>query len=228
MKVVDISGPIYEGMWDYPEPMGTLLKGFQLSSLEFEHGGERYALEVFDNMKAQTGTYLESPGRYLESNRYTVSDIPIERLYMMEAYVLSVPYEKMAKKDGKRFLSVEDVERAIPKNARINKGAAILIGTGYGKQWKDDDFFDNSWFFRREAMECILAMKPFLLGADSAEWESPKNPEGIFKIFFPANVLILAPCINLDTIHSFHVTLTVLPLKVWGAYICPVRAVVCE
>lgn len=226
MEVVDISGPIYEGMWNYPEPMGKVLKGFRLS--EIEHGSGRYTVELFDNMKAQTGTYIESPGRYLEGNPYTVFDIPVEKLYKMDAYVLYVPYESMAEKDGKRFLSLDDLKHAVPDNTPIKEGAAILIGTGYGDRWKDTDFFQRSWFFKREAMECILAMKPYLLGTDSAEWENPKNPEGIFRIFFPADVLILAPCINLEKIHGFHVKLTVLPLKVREAYICPVRAVVSE
>ena len=77
-------------------------------------------------------------------------------------------------------------------------------------------------------MEYLIDMKPLLLGTDSAEWENPKNPEGIFKRFFPADILILAPCINLEKIKSSQVKLVVLPLKVIGAYICPVRAVVLE
>ena len=118
MRVVDISGPIYEGMWNYPEPMGTVLKGFTLSCLEFEHGGERYTVDKFDHMKAQTGTYLESPGRYLEGNRYTVSDIPIEKLHKTDAYVLLVPYEKMPEKDDD---DLEAIRTAIDFEA---KGAA--------------------------------------------------------------------------------------------------------
>ena len=77
-------------------------------------------------------------------------------------------------------------------------------------------------------MEYIISRKPFLLGADSAEWENPKNPEGIFKKFFPANILILASCINLEKVNKFKVKLSVLPFNVLDSYISPVRAVVVE
>ncbi|UCB44582.1 MAG: cyclase family protein [Spirochaetota bacterium] len=226
MKVIDISGPIYEGMWNFPDPMGSLLGPFRSSRISFEHSGESYSIDTFDTMKAQTGTYLESPGRYFKNNQYTVNDIPLEKLYMVDTYVYNIPYEDMGIKDGKKFISLEDLEDAESKETP--PGSAILVGTGYGKYWDRSDFFERSWFFKKEAMEYLIDKKPLLLGTDSAEWENPRNPEGIFQNFFPANILVLAPCINLEKIRSFRVKLAVLPLKVRGAFICPVRAVVIE
>ena len=60
MKLIDITRPIYTGMWNYSEPMGSLLGQFKLTNLKFEFGGEKYSIELFDGFKAQTGTYLES------------------------------------------------------------------------------------------------------------------------------------------------------------------------
>ncbi len=224
MRVNDISGPIYNGMWNYSAPLNKILKDFNLSSVDFEFGGEKYSVDVFENMKAQTGTYIESPGQYLEDNRYTVCDVPVEKLFMMDACVLQVPYDKLETKDGKRYVSLDDLRDAEKED--IPGGSAVLVGTGYGKYWERKDFFEKSWFFKKEAMDYLISKKPFLIGADSAEWENPKNPEGIFKQLFPANILILAPCVNLEHIESFKVKLTVLPLKVMKAFICPVRAVV--
>ncbi len=226
MRIIDISGPIYSGMWNYSEPLGSLLGEFKLSSVKFEFSGEEYSVSVFNGMKAQTGTYIESPGQYLKDNKYTVGDVPIQKLFMIDAYVLKIPYEKLGKKDGKRFITLEDIKSAEKEN--IPEGSAILVGTGYGKYWNRKDFFEKSWFFKAKAMEYIISKKPFLLGADSAEWENPKNPEGIFKKFFPANILILASCINLEKVNKFKVKLSVLPFNVLGSYISPVRAVVVE
>jgi kynurenine formamidase len=224
--VIDISGPIYDGMWNYPEPLKRLLKDFKLSWVRFEFGGEQYSVTVFENMKAQTGTYLESPGRYLDDNPYTVDEIPIEKLFLIDTYVLFIPYEKLGIKDGKPFVSFHDIKNA--EERPIPEGSAILIGTGYGRCWERTDFFTRSWFFKLDAMEYLIGKKPFLLGADSTEWENPHNPEGIFRLLFPANILILASCVNLEHIKRFNVKLTVLPLKVTGSYICPVRAIVTE
>ena len=223
MQVIDITGPIYTGMWNYSEPLGSILGTFKASNMAFEFGGEKYSLEIFEGFKAQTGTYLESPGQYLKE-RYYVSDVSADKLFMMQAYVLFIPFETLGEKDGKRFVSLDNLKDA--QKYDIPEGAAILVGTGYGKNWQDKDFFMKSWFFKKEAMEYIISKKPFILGTDSAEWENPKNPEGIFKIFYPANILILASCINLELINRFKVYLTVMPFNVTGSFICPVRAVV--
>jgi len=228
VKILDISGPIYTGMWNYPEPLGPMLGVFELKKIDFEFSGEKYSLDAFEGMKAQTGSYIESPGQYLESNDYKVGDIDISDLFMMDAYVIKVPYEGMKRKDGKGFVSLEDIKKAQGSN-KIKEGAAILIGTGYGsKNWDKKDFFEGSWFFKKEAMEYLISLKPFLLGTDSGEWENPKNPEGIFKMFYPANILILASCINIEKAENFKVKLTVLPFNVKGSYISPVRAIITE
>ncbi|MCL5073040.1 MAG: cyclase family protein, partial [Actinobacteria bacterium] len=151
---------------------------------------------------------------------------PLEKLFMIDAYVLNIVYENLQEKDGKKFISLQDIEKGEKKP--IPHGAAILVGTGYGKFWERKDFFSKSWFFKKEAMDYIIGKKPFLLGTDSAEWENPKNPEGIFARFYPANILILAPCINLEKIESFNAKLTVLPFKALNSYICPARAVVLQ
>jgi len=223
MKIIDITGPIYNGMWNYPEPLGSLLGDFNLSLFEFEFGGEKYSLEAFNGFKAQTGTYMESPGKYLK-NKYSVSDVPVESLFMIDTCVIFIPQDILQEKDGKKFISPEDIRKA--EKGEIPEGSAILVGTGYGKDWDRKDFFSGSWFFKREAMEYLISKRPFLIGTDSAEWENPHNPEGIFKLFYPANILILAPCINLECIGEFRVKLTVLPFKISGSYISPVRAVV--
>lgn len=226
MHIIDISGPIYTGMWNYPEPLGSMLGAFNLKKMEFEFSGEKYSIDTFEGMKAQTGSYIESPGQYIEDD-YKVEDIEIKDLFFMDAYVFNIPYEGLDSKDGKRFISLEDIKKAQKED--IDKGSALLIGTGYGsKNWDRQDFFERSWFFKKEAMEYIISLKPFLLGTDSGEWENPKNPEGIFKMFYPANILILASCINIEQATRFKVKLSVFPFKVKGSYISPVRAIITE
>lgn len=63
---------------------------------------------------------------------------------------------------------------------------------------------------------------------DLAEWENSKKNKGIFGKFYPASILILAPCINLKKIKNFKVKLTVFPLKILNSYISPARALLIE
>jgi kynurenine formamidase len=224
--VTDISGPIYEGMWNYPPPLNSYLKDFQLRKVEIPFGGEVYTVEVFDNVKAQTGTYLESPAQYRQENRFTVNEKPLAEFYLREGRLLFIPLGALPEKDGKRYVSLEQIRRA--EKEPIPEGCAILVGTGYGANWRNRSFFSGSWFFHREAMRYLLDKKPFLIGADSAEWENPKNPEGIFADIYRTDVFILAPCVNLERIRRQRIKLTVFPLHVQNAFICPVRAAVSE
>jgi kynurenine formamidase len=226
VSVTDISGPIYEGMWNFPPPLDSYLKDFKLKKVEIPFGGEVYTVEVFENVKAQTGTYLESPAQYRKENRYTVNEKPLAEFFLREARLLFIPYDTLAVQDGKRFVSLEQVRRA--EKEPIPEGCAILVGTGYGGHWKNREFFSGSWFFRREAMRYLLDKKPLLIGADSAEWENPKNPEGLFADIYRTDTFILAPCVNLEKIRQYRVKLTVFALNVQGAFICPVRAAVSE
>ncbi|MFC2145101.1 cyclase family protein [Actinomycetota bacterium] len=227
MKIIDISGPVYTGMWNYPEPLGSKLGAFSLEKLEFEFGGQKYFVDTFKGMKAQTGTHIETPGRYLEGNDYKVSDIHIKDLFLREAYVFNIPYKDLKEKDGKKYIDLDDLKQAQKEEIKENSG--ILIGTGYGSSnWDKKDFFERSWFFKKEAMQYLISLKPFLLGTDSGEWENTKNPEGIFKMFFPANILILAPCINIEKVSRFKANITIFPFNVEGSYISPVRAVITE
>ena len=38
-------------MWNYSEPLNRILKDFNLSFVEFEFGGEKYRVDVLENMK---------------------------------------------------------------------------------------------------------------------------------------------------------------------------------
>jgi kynurenine formamidase len=78
MRVIDITGQIYEGMWNYEEPFPK----FEMEPLgEVEWAKTEVFCEIFKGMHSQTGTYLETPAHfYGNENCYLVSDIPIEKL----------------------------------------------------------------------------------------------------------------------------------------------------
>jgi arylformamidase len=223
MKVTDISGPIYNGMWSYAD----YYPQFELSAVEFEFGGEKYSVEVFKGMHAQVGTYIESPGIFEgEGKKGGLAAIPVEKLFMLDTYVYQIPHEDLAVKDGRPYIQVEDLVKA--EKEEIKKNSAILIGTGYGKNWDKKDYVEKSWFFSKDALYYLIDKKPFLLGGDSPVWENAVNPEGAFERFYKSGILLFSPCINLEKISKFKVKLVALPLKILEASVCPVRAIVVE
>jgi kynurenine formamidase len=224
MKVTDISGPIYTGMWSYAD----YYPDFKLSAVEFEFGGEKYSVDVFEGMHAQTGTYVESPQVFSESGKgggFNES-VPLEKLFNIDAYVFNIEHDSLETKDGRPVITLGDIKKA--EKGAIPGGSAILVGTGYGRNWEKKDYVSKAWFFNKDALYYLIDKKPFLVGGDSPVWENEVHPEGAFERFYKLGILLLAPCINLEKISSFRVKMTVLPLNILKAGVCPVRAVVVE
>ena len=220
MKIIDISGPVYTGMWTYAD----YYPQFELSAVEFEFGGEKYSVDVFKGMHAQVGTYLESPGIFEgQEIKGGLNSIPVEKLFMVDTYVYQVDPNKLPEKDGRPYITIDLLKEA--EKSKIEENSAILISTGYGQNWDKKDYVDKAWFFSKEALYYLIDKKPFLLGGDSPVWENAVNPEGAFERFYKSGILLFAPCINLEKISKFKVKLVVLPLNILKAAVCPVRAV---
>ena len=223
MKILDISGPIYTGMWSYAE----YYPQFELSDVEFEFSGETYSVDVFKGMHAQTGSYIETPSIFGGVKKVShVIDIPLEKLFMIDVYIFQVDHEKLGIKDGLPFITKEDLVRA--EKEEVPESSAILVSSGYGKNYREKDYPQKGWFFRKEALYYLIDKKPLLIGSDAPSWENPTNPEGAFDRFYKSGTLLLAPLINLEKVKNFKAKLTVLPLKIEEVAVCPVRAIITE
>ena len=222
MKVIDISGPIFNGMWSY----GEQYPKYKLETIDYPYEKEVYPVDVFEGFHAQTGTYIESPGICKDQKIKKLNDMHLKNFYKIDTFVFQIPYNKLSIKDGKPYISLENIKEAEKQN--IPKGSSILISTGYGENWKNDDYLDRTWFFKKEAIYYLIDKKPFLIGGDSPIWENDLNPEGALPRLYEEGILLLAPCVNLEEVEKFKVKLIVLPLKVSEAATCPVRAAIIE
>jgi kynurenine formamidase len=225
MKVIDITGTMYNGMWYFGDPWPRF--HFKSRYHELKAVGITALIEDFEGMGGHTGLHIETPATGIGYDKsYPLIDIPIEKLAYVDAYVLQIPYEKLPIKDGKPFITLQDIKKA--EKEEIPEGAVILVGTGYGKYWDSPDYLTKSWFIKRDAMYYIIDKKPLLLGVDATDFENWANPERFFERFFNSNILLMAPCINLEKVKKFRVKFIALPLKIKGAAICPTRAVLIE
>jgi len=225
MGLIDITGPIYNGMWYFGKPW----KRFNLNTRyhELKGVGIKAMIEDFDGFNGHCGMHIETPATGIGyENSYSLIDVPIEKMINVDAYVLQIPYEGLPLKDKKPFISLKDIKKA--EKSEIPEGAIILISTGYGKNWYSRSFITKSWFFKREAMYYLIDKKPFLLGVDATDFENWANPEKFMERFFKSNILLMAPIINTERVKKFKVKFIALPLKIKGSAICPTRAVLIE
>ena len=158
MKIIDISGPIYEGIWDY----GCDIKPFKFGKVKMIYAGIEYELDSLENMIAMTGTYFETPGAY---HNYTVSDVPIEKLFMINSYTLQMPYEHLETVDGRPCINISDFKKAEKEDIPPNSG--IILSTGYGKNWFHKDYVEKSPFLSKSAMDYLIDKNPYIVVFDT-------------------------------------------------------------
>jgi len=222
MRIIDITGPIQNGMWQMPEPFPQ----FEMTPLQQpEWVTHPVWCDCFAGMHSQTGTYLETPAHFLGPEAsYLLSDVPLEALYERRCVVLQLPQAN----PGSRLAVSAALLTQAPGSDQIQSGDALLISTGWGKYWMDPCYLDRSPYFTRDAMEWIVSKKPFLLGGDLARWENLDNPQNFFPLFYDSNILMLAPCVGLEQMQSVCAKLTVLPLHIPQTCCAPCRAILCE
>ncbi|HHU52768.1 MAG TPA: cyclase family protein [Clostridiaceae bacterium] len=221
--ILDITGVIEEGMWnyDYPYPEINIKPLPKVDWVD----GEVFS-EIFEGLHSQTGTYLETPAHYFgNNNSYLLIDVPVEKLVSIDCTVLQVADYNIEDLNNRPAITLEDL-LTCEGAEEIEEGNAIVVGTGWGKYWKHKDYLNLSPFFKREAIEWIISKKPLLLGSDLARWENLEKPEGFFPAFYKADILMAGPFINIEKIEKTKCKLTILPLKVVRTSCAPCRAIV--
>lgn len=215
MKIIDITGEIYTGMWSYGSPFPKI----NVRPLG-EVGFVKYKIyaEVFEGMNSQCGTYLETPAHLLGDKSYPLIDVDVASLVDVPAVVLCVDT------NGEREITKQMLQKAFEK-VDYNEGDAILICASYGSRWKQSDYLSASPYITREAMQFIISKKPFLLGTDFPRWDNLESPQGFWQEFYDADILMLAPLTNLEDAQNKKALLTVLPIKVEKTCCAPCRAV---
>ncbi len=222
-KITDITGPIHDGMWNYEPPFPK----FQLLPLpEVPWVKGKVYCEIFQGLHSQTGTYLETPAHYFgNENSYLITDLDLWNLYEKDCMVIHL--EKYFD-SGNNTAITKEMLQSIFDFVSIEPGIALLLSTGWGANWSKEYFLKNSPYIKKDAMDLLISKKPFLLGSDFPRWDNIHRTEGFFRDFYKADILMLAPCINLETINNGRCKLTVLPLNIPGTCCTPCRAIIIE
>lgn len=210
-KIVDITGPIYEGMWTYGLPYAPF-RMEQIPPVDWV-AYPTYSQNV--SLNVQTGTYLET-GAHMYTNMRTIDRLGPDDLFL-DAHILY-----LEPKGARSIIQAEEIK---PLTDGIEPGKAILVCTGWGESWEKPRFLPDTPHFSANAMDHLLSLKPALVGADLPRWDSLDNPQGFFPRFFEQDVLLLAPVVNLEQFGETTGKLIVLPLPIRGACASPCRAI---
>ncbi len=213
---IDLTGTVYTGMWNYEFPFPPLTIR-PLPPVPWVKG--YVGCEIFDGLHSQTGTYLETPAHVLGDASYPLLDVSLDRICDIPTVILHLPFT------GTNMAITPEILENCEAFHRIQSGDAVFISCNYGEKWFDGDYLSASPYFTREAMLRLIEKKPSILGSDFPRWDNLANPQNFFADFYAADILMLAPVINLEKCPALGGRLTALPLKAEKTSCAPCRAI---
>jgi arylformamidase len=223
--VIDLSGPLYEGMWSYRGLAGIPdgLPAFSCDRIAevASDGFEAFAYRL----SSITGTYIET-GAHMLSGMPALGDLPLDS-FMRPAAVCHIP-----RKSPQEVIRRAELEVHCPP---VHEGDALLIECGWGSQWDHPDFVTASPAFHVDCLPWLLEQPFSILGVDVPCIESARSrpAEGdatgnMLVPIFERGVLLLAPLVNLHLVIMPRGRLMALPLNIRAVSGAPCRALFIE
>lgn len=223
MTVIDISGPIREGMWYYGEPhLDMPVPPVRIREVEFP---PKYAGRIFTQvveMCVQTGSYLETASHAIKG-RENIDEVPLARSWMVPTVIIHVP-----KGPGEKVTLEEAQADLARQGVTIEPGDAVLVHTGWDSAYDDPArYLTDMPYLSRELVYWIIDQRPGILGCDTPRADSPADPQHFFERFFATDILLLGCVTNLGAVSQSRPKprLCALPLQIDGACASPVRVV---
>jgi len=160
-------------------------------------------------MVANTGTYVDSPFHRYEGGK-DLAELPLESLAHLEA------------------VTVRTRERAIGASAFAGlevRGKAVLVDTGWDRNWGTDAYFEGHPFLTRDAAERLAAEGAALVGIDSYNIDDTEDlSRPVHSILLGAEIPICEHMRGLGAIPDEGCHFYAVPVKVRGFGTFPVRA----
>jgi arylformamidase len=219
--LIELSGPLYEGMWSYNGLPGldTRLPEFEVEQVTWI---ERTGFESFRFvMSSISGTYLETSAHVIEGDPGLDMLPPSD--FIRPAVVCHAP-----RKGPRELIRRAELEAHCPP---VQAGDALLIECGWGAQWRSPNYVLDGPGYHPDCLPWLLAQPFSLLGVDvpciQSPWPLPDGAQYEGNMLLPVfqkGVLLLAPLVNLDKVQATRGELIVFPLRVEGVSGAPCRA----
>ncbi|MGC8976482.1 MAG: cyclase family protein [Candidatus Ratteibacteria bacterium] len=219
MKLVEISGLIENGMWNYGDELNEeIFKGPKIVEVA-NVKKDGFSAHRFE-MSILTGTYLETGSHILPDVR-TVDLVPIEELFLDCSII------KLKEKGQREHIKVEELENS---GVEVKEGDCLIIYTGWYKMWNKKNFVLDSPHFDYKAMDWIISKKVKILAGDIPCYDDIQDPNdsknlpNLRKLYLSGG-MCLAPVVNGDKVESGRCKIVIMPLKIKGVSASPSRAI---
>ncbi|MGG7662031.1 cyclase family protein [Dyadobacter sp. BHUBP1] len=209
--LVDLSHTIFDGLVTYkglPAPVICDFLSRKDSIGKYEEGTEFQIGKI--EMVSNTGTYIDCPfHRYAHGK--DLSEVELEAFANLDAVTV---YAIGALEIGIEFF----------QNLEI-RNKAVIVNTGWSKNWNTEAYFENHPFLTREAAEYLRDCGVKLVGIDSHNIDDTRgNSRPVHTILLGAEILIVEHLCNLDKLPASGYLFSAVPPKFKGVGTFPVRA----
>lgn len=211
--LIDLSHTIENGLVTYkglPAPIICDYLSRETSKQFYEEGTEFQIGKI--EMVTNTGTYLDCPFHRFENGK-DLSEVGLECFTDLDAIVIRVPYSETL---------------AITKEHLIDReirNRAVLIHTGWDKNWNTEKYYDNHPYLTEKAAKYLKDCNTKLVGIDSHNIDDTSGKaRPVHTTLLGAEILIVEHLCNLHLLPDEGFTFSAAPPKFKGAGTFPVRA----
>lgn len=210
---IDLSHTVEDGLVTYRGLPAPVVCDY----ISHERSRERYGGKSefhfgFVGMASNTGTYVDAPfHRYRHG--IDLAELPLDRLVDLDAVTINLSGS-----------TSRAIDRAAVAPYDLG-GKAVLIHTGWDRNWRTDAYFDGHPFLTEEAARHLVAQRAAFVGIDSLNVDDADDP------YRPAHTTLLAEGIpicehmtNLAALPSDGFRFSAVPVKVRALGTFPVRA----
>lgn len=128
---------------------------------------------------------------------------------------------------------LEECERC--EGCRVEEGDAVLVRTGYGRYWDDEQRYLRAPGVSAEASQWLANRKIRVAGCDNVAWDVPGYVDPVLRTTLPGHLILLVRggiyivenlfLEELSTRRAYEFVFVCLPLKMIGVTGSPVRPV---
>jgi kynurenine formamidase len=212
-KIIDLSHVITDGMVTYKGLPGPHICDFisrEQSAANYDDGSTFQIGRI--DMVANTGTYVDVPSHRFADGR-DLSEMGVEAFANLPGIVVRKPFESGLAVDADAFEGLE-VE-----------GKAVLVATGWDRNWGSENYYSDHSFLTPEAAEYLVANGAALVGIDSHNIDDTRvRTRPVHTALLGAGIPVCEHMTNLGALPDSGFRFAAAPPKVKGMGTFPVRA----
>jgi arylformamidase len=212
-RLIDLSHTIEDGLITYKGLPAPVICDFlsRKASREIYADGTEFQIGKIE-MVGNSGTYLDTPFHRF-ADGMDLSEIDLRSVASLPAVLVNAPFEA-GRTIGPEFFAGAELA-----------GRAVLVHTGWDRNWRTDAYFEGHPFLTAAAAELLVQSGAVLVGIDSLNIDDTADMRRpVHTTLLGAGILIVEHLTGLQHLPVDGFRFTAAPVKVKGFGTFPVRA----